>query len=202
MDAILKVKRLASPIKLIGMAFLAFHCATTDVRFNPIWILVYVAVAFTIANAFVAIEFLIKFLMRRFHPLKEKGPNNASFTAEEYRCIRQISGLAQNLRAKPWKFVLIAGEDGFCFLPLLYVGITVPAVIVASAFFSAMHYRDKPLSALAGIFLFSAVNVWIVLPHGILPMVLGHFILDASAFMVMSALIKRVKDDQPKKVIP
>jgi hypothetical protein len=55
------------------------------------------------------------------------------------------------------------------------------------------------LSALADIFLFSAVNAWIVLPHGILPMVFGHFILDASAFMVVPTLKKWVEEDQKEK---
>ena len=62
-----------------------------------------------------------------------------------------------------------------------------------------MHYQDKPNSALVGTFLFTAANAFIVLPHGILPMVLGHYILDAAAFGMAPVLKKWVEKDQGKE---
>jgi len=192
-DAILKVKRLAIPLKVAGIVFLAYHCATADVNFNPVWVAVYVGVTFLVTNACVGVEFLIN----KMRSQKKESPDN--FTPEERWCVGKMNAQGQRIWRKPWLFLLIAGEDGFFFLPLLYLGINPATAIAASAIFALMHYQDKPNSALVGTFLFTAANVLIVLPHGILPMVLGHFILDATAFGMAPVLRRWVEVDQGKK---
>jgi hypothetical protein len=191
-DAILKVKRLAAPLKVVGIIFLGYHCVTADVRFNPVWVAVYVGVTFLLANACVGVEFLINKMSSR----KRKGVDN--FTPEERQCVGKMDAQGHRIRRNPWLFLLIAGEDGFFFLPLLYIGITPATATAAAAIFTLMHYRDKPNSALAGTFIFTVANVLIVLPHGILPMVLGHSILDATAFGMAPVLKKWVETAQGK----
>ena len=192
MDAILKVKRFATPLKVVGITFLGYHCVTADVRFNPIWVAVYVGVTFLLANACVGVEFLIN----KMRPQQKEGVKN--FTPEERQCVGKMDAQGHRIRRNPLLLLLIAGEDGFFFLPLLYIGITPATAIAAAAIFTLMHYRDKPNSALAGTFIFTVANVFIVLPHGILPMVLGHFILDVTAFGMAPVLKKWVEADQRK----
>jgi Tfp pilus assembly protein PilF len=117
-------------------------------------------------------------------------------TPEERSYIHYYDVLAQDFLKRPWEFLLIAGEDGIFFLPLLYIGISVPAAILASALFAAMHYRNKPLLALVGTFLISTVNVLSVLPHGILAMVLGHFTVD---IISLRAATKIKKQEEAKR---
>ena len=192
-DIILRAKRLATPIKYVGLAFLAYHCATADVRFNPVWVAVYVGMSLLLVNACVAVKFLIS----KMRPTEKHSPDN--ITPEVRRCVVKMEAQSHCIRRKPWLFLLIAGEDGFFFLPLLYIGINPVTAIAASAIFALMHYRDKPNTTLVGIFLFTAANVLIVLPHGILPMVLGHFILDTIAISIAPMLKKWVETDQGKK---
>lgn len=191
-DAILTVKRLSTPMKLVGIGLLAHHCATADVRFNPIWVAVYVGVAVLIANVCVAGEFVIN----KVTPTKKH--RRFEVTPAEQRCIGNMDAQCRRLRRNPLMFLLIAGEDGFFFLPLLYAGISPATAIAASAIFTLMHYRDKPNTALVGTFLFTATNVLIVLPHGILPMILGHYVLDATAYSMAPLLKKWLEADQRK----
>jgi hypothetical protein len=192
-DAILRVKRLAMPLKVAGIIFLGYHCVTADVRFNPIWVAVYVGMTFLLANAVLGVEFLVN----KMRSQKKDGLDN--FTPEERQCVGKMYSQGHRIRRNPWLFLLIAGEDGFFFLPLLYIGINPATAIAAAALFALMHYHDKPNSALTGTFLFTMANVLIVLPHGILPMVLGHYILDATAFGMAPVLKKWVEADQGKK---
>jgi hypothetical protein len=192
-DAILRVKRLATALKVAGIMFLGYHCVTADVRFNPVWVAVYVGVTFLLANACVGVEFLVN-RMR-----SQTSESLDGLTPEERQCVRKMDAQGHRIWRNPRLFLLIAGEDGFFFLPLLYLGINPATAIAAAALFALMHYRDKPNFALAGTFLITAANVLIVLPHGILPMVFGHCILDATAFGMVPVLRKWVGTDQRKK---
>lgn len=191
-DAILRLKRLAIPMKVVGLGFLAYHCATADVRFNPIWVAVYIGVAMLLVNACVAVDAIIS----RIRP--KKHDNRGALTAEEIVCVDKMDDQSRHIWRKPWLFLLIAGEDGFFFLPLLYLGVNPAIAVVAAAIFTLMHYQDKPNYTLVGTFLFITTNVLIVLPHGILPMVIGHIILDATAFSMTPILKKWVSADQEK----
>ena len=189
-EAILGVKRFATPLKLVGIGFLAYHCATTDVSFKPIWVAIYVGLTLLLANVCVAVEFLID----RLRPTNKK--RCGEFTTAERLWVGRIGAQGKRLRRNPWLFLLIAGEDGFFFLPLLYLGITPVTAIAAAAPFTLLHYRDKPNSDLPATFLLSVANVLIVLPHGILPMVIGHYLLDATVIGMSPVLKKWVESDQ------
>ena len=149
-----------------------------------------------------AIETAIQIVVKKLRPAKlqpAKAEDSSDFTAENKYYVGKMAVLVNTIRRKPWLFLLVAGEDGFFFLPLLYIGITPLSATVAMGIFTLMHFREKPISALPPTFLFCVANVLIVLPHGILPMVIGHALLDAIAFSIIPKLKRKIDAEEKKK---
>jgi hypothetical protein len=84
--------------------------------------------------------------------------------------------------------LLIPGEDGIFFVPLLWVGITPLTAGVAAAAFAAVHYPQYSIRACVPKFVFLFGIAMVVLPHGIGSVVVGHLLVDAMAFTALNLL--------------
>jgi hypothetical protein len=72
--------------------------------------------------------------------------------------------------------------------------------MIESVMFTVMHYKDKPNAALIGTLLVATLNCLVVLPHGILPMVIGHLLIDGVAFGMAPTMHKWIRQDRMKKL--
>lgn len=137
---------------------------------EPTWIAAYLAIVVGVGIAFVV---AVDPLLDRLFP---KGKVNLDPIGA------QIIGEA---RRKPLRLaLLLPGEDGFFFVPLLWVGITPLTAAVATAAFAAVHYPQFPLRTCVIKFVFLFCIAVIVLPHGLGSVVVGHLLLDAMAIFV------------------
>jgi len=86
--------------------------------------------------------------------------------------------LLEELKQKPWRFLLIPAEDGFFLLPLLHIGISPVSAAVAALLFAAMHYpmfRWRYCVPKGIAYFFVALYV---LPHGIWSVIIAHLLVD------------------------
>jgi hypothetical protein len=132
----------SSCLKVVGLALLVTYFLQNPFHVEPTWIAAYLAIAVGIGTVFVlAIDPVID----RFLPKAKVdiGPIGAEIISAA--------------RRRPLRFaLLLPGEDGFFFVPLLWVGITPMTAAVATAAFAAVHYPQFPLRtcALKFVFLF------------------------------------------------
>lgn len=80
--------------------------------------------------------------------------------------------------------ILLPGEDGLFFVPLLLVGINPLSAVVAAAAFGAMHYPEFPSRLCVAKACLIYLIALLILPHGLGTVVVGHFVIDALAYVV------------------
>lgn len=186
--ALLSLQRSVLPIKAVGLVFLLYPCVVTGFGFDPVWIVVYVVMTIVIGCLFAVFRVVLD-------KIRLPNPSAAqSSSQEEQQVYGQCERMIAPVRSRPWLFLLIPGEDGVFFLPLLYLGITPLTAAIAATAFTLIHYCCKPNSTLPGTFTLTFANIIVVLPHGILPMVVGHLLLDAVAFGGIYYHLKQINE--------
>jgi len=167
--------------KIIGLVFLIIHFITKE-QF-PIWdsLLIYLFL-YLLFRTFLAIPVLLVFELINKVRYKIKPSLQLSDEKQSYSV---ITGLQQKLRGRPWEILLIPGEDGFFFLPLVYIGITPLSAAIASGLFAAMHFDYRSLRKCAIIFVTHMIICLTILPHSIIPIISGHFSLDLIAVLLL-----------------
>jgi predicted negative regulator of RcsB-dependent stress response len=81
--------------------------------------------------------------------------------------------------------LLLPGEDGIFFVPLLWVGITPLTAGIAAAAFAAIHYPEFSIRSCVPKFVSLFCVAMVVLPHGIGTVVVGHLLVDTVAYTVL-----------------
>ena len=92
--------------------------------------------------------------------------------------------------------LLIPGEDGLFFLPLIYTGINPLTALGASILFGFAHigYKSKAACAMTSVIAF--MICMFVIPYGIINAVIGHLIVDLSVFSVLPFI--KMETDEPE----
>jgi hypothetical protein len=160
----------SSCLKLGGLALLATYFWRNPLYVEPAWIGAYLAIVIGVGTAFVMI---VDPVIDRLFPDKkvDVDPIGTQIISEAKRRPLRLA-------------LLLPGEDGFFFVPLLWVGITPVTAGVATAAFAAAHYPQFPLRTCAVKFVFLFCIAVMVLPHGLGSVVAGHLILDALALVI------------------
>jgi len=184
--------KIITPAKIIGLGLLICHLSYANITFDPLWTLVYLAIAGGMAFSWLAGISLYGKLTRN------KNDDSDHMPREEIEAAETLLEIGRAVKKKPWMLLLIPGEDGLFFLPLLYIGINPVSALVASALFAAAHLACKPLFACVGTFAISYFICLFALPHGIMPVVAGHLILDLSVFAMMPFLQKKLNKEKVK----
>jgi hypothetical protein len=160
----------SSCLKLVGLALLAVYFLGNSFHIEPLWVAAYLAIAIGIGAIFVLAVYP---LIDRFFPSQnvDINPIGTQLLSEVRR---------QPLRAT----LLLPGEDGVFFVPLLWIGISPVTATVAATAFAAAHYPRFPIKACVVKFVFIFCIALVVLPHGLGSVVAGHLILDVLAFFI------------------
>ncbi len=177
----------STPIKVVGIIFLVFHLLTTKVEFNVIWVFCYIVITFALGSAWAVASRCAEKLWQRFKHSKQ--PNDLSWP--------RLCHVCSSLTKKPWKIVLLPGEDGFFFLPLLYIGITPLTAAIAAGLFAFVHIVNFDLKKCVGTFIIEFIICLTILQHGILPVVVGHLICDLIALLLFS----RIRAEETEKIL-
>jgi hypothetical protein len=103
------------------------------------------------------------------------------------------ASFAETQKSNPICVWLAPAESAFFFVPVLYIGVNPITVGVAAALFGAMHYSNFLLRNCIYKALLHFVLALVVLPHGILTVMAGHFFIDHAPLWFMK-LIEKVPD--------
>jgi hypothetical protein len=163
-----------SCLKGAGLALLVTYFWQNPLYVEPIWIAAHLAIVVGVSTALVLVAYPI---LDRFLP-----GTKADAEVTGMRIVGEAKRTPLRLA------LLLPGEDGFFFVPLLWVGITPVTAGIAAAAFAATHYPQFPLRACVVKFVSIFCIAMVVLPHGLGSVVVGHFIADAVAVIVGSRL--------------
>ncbi|OGV51713.1 MAG: hypothetical protein A2017_10245 [Lentisphaerae bacterium GWF2_44_16] len=177
--------KLIIPGKIAGLLFLIFHLLTEKNEFKPLVIVYYLLFTALLAGLWFGGNILLSYFSKSYDDKLEEDEQNASIA---------LMKIKAEVKRNPWQILLIPGEDGFFFLPLLYIGINPLSAFIAAALFAAAHCAYKSLNACIGTFFIAYFLCLLVLPQGIIPMVAGHLIVDISVFLCLPYMNKTKLD--------
>lgn len=152
-------------LEWVGLALLGVHLLVAPWRFSLGAVLVYLAVA-------LGGQLVVRWAMGRALPEAPVGDVAAG------------SELVDELVARPWKTLGVAGEDGLVLVPVLALGAwlglgIVPIAIAAGALFGLLHHPNFSWRGCAAKGLTYAVAVAVVVPWGgLAALAVGHVLLD------------------------
>lgn len=153
------------PIKLTGLVFLAAYLSSHPLQFSLKWAFAYFGIAMLGVLTYVWSNKAIGKISSKPHFVKEEA---------EYM-YQQVS---TTKREDPFCFWLAPAESAFFYVPLLYFGLDPFSAAVAAILFGLMHYPQQMLRNCIFKAFTQYALIWIVLPHGILTMMAGHFFVD------------------------
>ncbi len=156
-------------LKVVGTGLLAIHSFWNSFVVEPGLVAMYLAIVFSVGFVFVLVIYPVVDWASGTRQLANHGMNEQMANAIKRHPIRLA--------------LLIPGEDGIFFVPLLWVGITPLTAGIAAAAFAASHYPEYSIRACVPKFVFLFGVAMVVLPHGIGSVVVGHLLVDAIAFL-------------------
>lgn len=156
-------------LKSIGLIFLFAYLWLNPIHLELIWVAAYLALALGVGAAFALIV----------NPILERLLPSQKIEPQPYGDQR----FAEAKRRPFIEAVLVTGEDGFFFVPLLLIGVTPIAAVVCASAYAAIHYPEFPIKhcVVKAVILF-LIAMWI-LPHGIATIVVGHLLLDTMGYI-------------------
>ncbi|MBD2550810.1 hypothetical protein H6G65_14705 [Microcystis elabens FACHB-917] len=163
-----------SGLNVIGIGLLAIHILQNPFNVEPGWVAIHLALVIS-----VSLFFGVVFALVDDRPL---GTEKTDYQEVNGRILATVKRHPIRLA------LLIPGEDGIFFVPLLWVGISPFTAGVAAAAIAAFHYPEYPIKACIPKFVFLYGVAMVVLPHGIGSVVVGHLLADAVGFLLLRLL--------------
>lgn len=150
----------------IGFGLLVLYFCLSPLEIEWLWVLADLGISFGISVIFVILFTAVwDPVLARFRP--ERVPDPAAEADVQWI-----------LQTPAWRLALVPAEDGFFFVPLLWLGITPLSSAIAALLFAAAHYPGYPARACVTKFVTIFCTAFIVLPHGLGTVITAHLIAD------------------------
>jgi len=164
-------------LKAVGISFLLFYFWTHPLQVELVWIAIYIAIAIGIGLLFGLVV----------NPILDRFAQAQRIDVTAYGDRR-----AEQVKRRPWvEALMLPGEDGFFFVPLLLIGINPVTAALASVAYAAIHYPEFPIKHCVSKVLALYLIATLVLPHGLATVVLGHVLLDAFAYVLWTRTVSQ-----------
>jgi hypothetical protein len=163
-------------MRVVGIGLLAAHIFRNSFAVEHGLVAMYLAIVLSVGFAFVLV----------IYPALDWASGTQQTASQGMKMNEQMTS---EIKRHPFRLaLLIPGEDGIFFVPLLWVGITPLTAGVAAAAFAAVHYPEYSIRACVPKFVFLFAVAMVILPHGIGSVVVGHLLVDAIAFTTLNLL--------------
>jgi len=172
-------------IRAGGYGLLAGYLILTgDWRISIAWALAFPAILLSVAGLFVALNLfdrVPKLNSYLLYPRTSSGAETA--LSENEWALGQFKYLESTFRGKSLAFV--PAEDGLICVPILLFGIGPVTAVVGGIVFGFLHLgRFTYLSCIGKGMAYAAI-CYVVLPHGLLTVAVGHLITDSLAWVAV-----------------
>ena len=161
-----------------------------DLQFSLAWSFGFIAIAVSVGWLMVLLNLDNRFPELRRHlvyaiPNKQETPP----VDERERARRKAERLLRSAWGG-WLVLLTPAEDGLICIPLVVAGITPFTALIGGLIFGFLHLRAYSYFECLGKAIYYTIACYVILPHGFLSVVAGHFALDA-VFLVVLMQMRR-----------
>lgn len=175
--------------KGIGLALLVYYFSSHPPTFGVWWVLFYLGILLACTGTWFLLSKLIFSLIQKARPQLEakalivEGKTPAG-SENEAPIISQIVDLSTHPVKALRELILLPGEDGLFFVPLLLIGLNPITALVFVGLFGLAHVGQYQLSHVVIKTVSYYLVIVFVLPHGLLNIIIGHVIVDSVALLV------------------
>jgi len=159
-------------LKVVGLFFLFAYFWQYPPHVDIVWVIAYVGLAIGIGAVF---AFIVNPILIRLMPTQDFDPKPYG------------DNLLAQARHRPWTAaILLTGEDGLFFVPILLLGINPVTAAAVAVAYAAIHYPEYPVKhcIVKAVLLF--LIVILILQNGLGSVVVGHLILDVFGYHMWS----------------
>ena len=181
---------------ILGLLFLVgYFSFSGGWRVSVPWAFAYVGISLSVGWFFAVVLRIHERLPKldRYLPFdRQDNASSQQMTEDEWNLAYVKYHLDSGLRTRA--ALLSPAEDGFICVPVLMLGIGPVQAALAGVVFGALHLgRFTYLDCLAKAVIYGLVCLY-VLPHGLLTVVLGHFMTNGVAFAFMQFAERKFTD--------
>ena len=183
-----------------GFGLLASYLyLTADWRVSIGWGLAYLAIALVVSHllvklgAFSRFQFLNEYLTSP----RDKVSIPTAQSKDEWVLVktRYLQSFFNNAA-----IFLAPAEDALVCVPVLLVGINPLSALLGGAVFGAIHLGGYSYLECMAKGVYYMLIVWIVLPLGLLTVILGHLIADASGFVILRIAARQLSRNSEMQI--
>ncbi len=194
-------------LRVVGYGFLVTYLIVfRDFTFSIPWAFSYLAIAVTVATLMAVLKLPERFpRLERYHFARKMPDAERPQTQEEWKKKREeLEQKYQEFYVSNFRLRLIVHtphEDGMICVPILLAGINPISAIIGGLVFGFFHLKGYTyLSCITKAVIYSLVCL-IVLPHGLLTVVAGHYITDLTAWGGLHTIVRlKAKNELQKQV--
>lgn len=158
--------------KIVGLLFLVPYFWQHSLQIDFIWVVAYVGLA---AFSGLVFALLINPVLTRIFQTQDFDPSPYA------------GSLLAQAKCHPWiKFILLIGEDGFFFVPILLLGINPVTAAITAILYAAFHYPEFPIKYCVVKAVLVFLIITLILPNGLGSVIVGHLVLDALAYRFLN----------------
>jgi hypothetical protein len=165
---------------VLGLLALAAYLALTgDWRCSWTWALAVPAIAVGTAWALIASNIAVRFPKLTDYLLYPRREETMPTLSRDEWDLHFAAYAQTNIPAKGMPFS--AAEDGLICVPVLLLGIDPISALVGGIVFGLLHLARFSYQECLGKAMYYSLAIYFVLPHGLVSVVLGHFLTNALA---------------------
>lgn len=177
-------------VRVGGFALLAGYLfAAGDWRVSVAWAFALPLIALAVAWALVVSKMSYRVPRLNEHLLYPRNTQNdeLNVSAEELD-LKWVQFTEKKLPPRLIPFA--AAEDGLICVPVLLVGISPVSAVIGGIAFGVLHLARFSYFECLGKALYYSLAIYVVLPHGVLTVAVGHIATDVFGLIVLH-LVKR-----------
>jgi hypothetical protein len=166
---------------------------TEDWRVSPAWALAFPAISFAVAGLFIGLKLFDRFPKLNGYLLySDTDETRPAAVSSDDWALKQAEYLNSGFRAKA--VLSTPAEDGLICVPVILLGIGPLAAVVGGIAFGLLHLERFTYLECVGKSITYAAVCYLILPHGVLTVVLGHAIVNGIAFVGLQIARRRLSE--------
>lgn len=182
-------------LHILGFTFLVgYLCLTKNWRISIGWGLVYFVIVLAVSHFSAKLG-----ASRRFQKLNKYLTHPSEVISVSAAQSKDEAALvkARYLRSffNSGAILLVPTEDALVCVPILLAGISPLSALLGGVVFGVIHLGGYSYIECIAKGIYYTLIVWIILPHGLLAVILGHLISDAIGLVVLQIAVHQLSEN-------
>jgi hypothetical protein len=180
-------------IRVVGLVLLfGFLFLSRAYAFSLVGALCYVLISVLVSSLIVGLQLAERFpRLNRYHFSSAGRFGQTAVLSNDEWAVRKADYVESGLRG--WQVLFTSSEDGLICVPVLLAGINPFTAVLGGLVFGLLHLGRFTYLECIGKAIIYGLACLLILPHGVLTVVVGHFSMDVFGLMLLKLARRKLK---------